>query len=520
MPSRSPLSSFTSDRRLAPRRLAGQLARAVAALVVLICGGTVLSFALTGTAHSAENPRKPNVVVILADDLGWGSLGCYGAPVSMIRTPNIDRLAREGRRFTDASSTASVCTPSRYSLLTGSYCWRTQLKRDALSTFAPLLIRPGRLTLASMLHELGYRTAAIGKWHLGYGTAARTDYTQTLRPGPLEVGFDDHFGVPSNHGDVTGVYVDNDHVLGLMSTVLAPSGAANYRGNKYIGLDAPHRVDQEVMTVLTARATEWLERQDASRPFFLFYAPVAIHEPVTPSSKTAGTSGIGLLGDWIHELDQSVGQVLEVLDRRGMADDTLVVFTSDHGGVYEPTQKRPETDAINAGFKPNGPFRGGKLSVWQGGFQVPLVVRWPGHVPSGSTSHEMTSLVDVLATVASLVGFRLPPPASAAEDSYDMSADWLGQKHTPIRSDMITHSCDGNFVLRQGPWKYIEGKPAPGTPERIVKIRKKEFVRALYNLADDVHEEHNLLAEHPDIADRLQAQLDAERDRGFTRPGE
>ena len=210
--------------------------------------------------------------------------------------------------------------------------------------------------------------------------------------------------------------------------------------------------------------------------------------------------------------------MLDALDRQGLAQDTLIVFSSDHGGVNEPNQKRPETDAINAGFKPNGPFRGGKLSVWQGGFRVPLLVRWPGHVSAGTTCDEMQSLVDVLATVASITGQRLPPPAEGAEDSYDISAAWLGREHSPIRPDMITHSCDGNFVLREGPWKYIEGKPAATTPPRIIKSRKKEFVRALYNLAEDPQEEHNVLAEHPDLADRLQAQLNQERNRGFTRP--
>jgi arylsulfatase A-like enzyme len=477
-------------------------------------------FAWAAAAAVCAAAPRPNVIVILADDLGYGSLGCYGAPASMIRTPNIDRLAREGRRFTDASSTASVCTPSRYSLLTGCYCWRTSLKRDALTTLAPLLMQPGRLNLASLLHGCGYRTAAIGKWHLGYGTAARVDFTQPLTPGPLDVGFDEHFGVPANHGDITGIYVENDHVSGLRSKTLMPTGAKNRAGGRYLGIDAPQRVDDQVMSVLTGKVTGWIEKQDRARPFFLYYAPVGVHEPITPPSQTAGTSGIGPFGDWIHELDRSVGQVLDTLDRQKLAENTLVIFTSDHGGVFEPRQKRPESDAINAGFKPNGPFRGGKLNVWEGGFRVPLLVRWPGHVPSGTHSDEMQSLVDVLATVASLVGQPLPPPADGAEDSYDMSAAWLGREHSPIRPDMIDHSCDGNFVLREGPWKYIEGKPAPSTPERILRIRKKEFVRALYNLHDDPHEEHDVLAEHPDLANRLQARLDAERDRGFTRPVE
>jgi arylsulfatase A-like enzyme len=457
-------------------------------------------------------------VLILADDLGWGSLGCYGADPALVRTPRLDRLAAEGRRFTDASTTSSVCSPTRYSLLTGRYCWRTSLKREVLNPSAPLHIETERLNLASMLKRQGYRTAAIGKWHLGYG-AGKTDYTQALRPGPLDIGFDYHFGVPSNHGDMTGIYVENDRVLGLRSSVLLTSDAKNAKGISGLGLDAPQRVDDEVMPTLTNKAVGWLEQQDAAQPFFLYYTPVAVHEPVTPSSETRGTSKAGSFGDWIHELDASVGRVLDALDRKGLAQNTLVLFTSDNGGVNEPTQQRPETDAIRAGFKPNGPLRGGKVSVYEGGFRVPYLLRWPGHVAAGTVCNEMISVADVLATLAAIVGEPLPPADRAAEDSYDVLSAWLGRESPgPLRPDMILHSCHGNFAIRQGPWKYIEGKSPADLPERILKIQNKQFQPQLYNLADDPQEQHSLFAEQPAVAERLQSLLDKQRQAGHSRP--
>jgi arylsulfatase A-like enzyme len=481
----------------------------------------VLLFALVGSPLSAADQPplgKPNIVIILSDDLGWGSVGCYGADPTMVRTPNIDRLAREGLRCTDASTSSSVCTPTRYSLLTGEYAWRTRLKFETLPHHAPLLIDPARLNLASMLKGQGYRTAAIGKWHLGYGNQTTTDYTQPLRPGPLELGFDYHFGVPSNHGDMTGIFVENDRVLGLRSAKLDPvSLPKRPKGGTFLGLDAPQRVDEDVTPTLTDRAVAWLEQQDNTHPFFLYYTPVAVHEPITPSAETRGTSSLGSFGDFIHDLDRSVGAVLAALERKGLTQNTIVLFTSDNGGVFAPTQERPETVAIRAGFMPNGPLRDGKVGCYEGGYRVPYIVRWPGHVPAGTTSNEMIGLVDTMATVAAIIHETLPPPSIAAPDSYNILPVWQGQKHEPIRPDMITHSCFGIFSIRQGNWKYLEGKPAPGLPQRILQIRKKDFQPRLFDLAADLKEEHDLLAQQPEVAARLQKLLDQQREQGFSR---
>ncbi len=485
-------------------------------LLVLLSG---IGF-LGSLSRAADSARSPNIVIILSDDYGWGSVGCYGADTNLIRTPNLDRLASEGRRFTDANTTSSVCTPTRYSLLTGRYCWRTSLKHYVLGTQSPLLIEPGRLNLASLLKPHGYATAAIGKWHLGYGTNRPVNFTKELKPGPLELGFDYHFGVPGNHGDNTGVYVENHHVFGLRSDKLAARdpAATNSPGAPVLGLDAPQRVDVEVMPLLTTKAVEWLGQQSAAKPFFLYFTPVAVHNPVTPSAKTKGTSNVGNYGDWIHELDESVGRVLDALDQNGFAKNTVVLFTSDNGAECYATVPDGSTLAINAGLKVCGPFRGGKQDVWEGGFRVPYIVRWPGHVPAGTSCDEMLSLVDTLATVAAIVRAPLSSLKVGAEDSYNMLPAWLGRKYDgPIRPDMIVHSAGGNFALRQGPWKWIEGKLHPQARQWYFTIQKDQTKPQLYNLTADKSETSNLLAQNAEVAKRLEDLLNRYRDQGFSR---
>jgi arylsulfatase A-like enzyme len=467
-------------------------------------------------APAAPSTQRPNIVYILSDDLGVGAVNCYHAPTNLVRTPNIDRLAREGRRFTDANTPASVCSPTRYGAMTGRYCWRTPLKHEVLGVGDPLWIEPTRLTVASLLKRHGYRTAAIGKWHLGYGSTKPVNFTAALRPGPQDIGFDYHFAVPSNHGDVTGVFVDNEWVFGLRSANLVPFGKCYYGGRPFMGIDAPQREDEKVMDVLTDKAVAWLEKQDARNPFFLYFTPVAVHEPSTPSQKTKGTSRAGTYGDWIHELDASVGRILDALDRLKLADNTLVIFTSDNGGVLINTGgDRPEAAAYDAGLRVSGPWRGRKHSIYEGGFRVPFLARWPGRVPAGTVCGETISLVDTLATVAAIAGDKLPPAAEGAEDSRNVLPALLGQKSDrPLRPDMIVHSADGVFAVRRGPWKWIEGVSSKPKPP---PVRSAEFKPQLYNLADDPAEQRDLLADRADIARELAVYLDTARQRGFTR---
>ncbi|MES2308572.1 MAG: arylsulfatase [Verrucomicrobiota bacterium] len=381
-------------------------------------------------AQTRSANHSPNIIVILADDFGWGSLNSYGAPETLIKTPHIDRLAQEGRRFTDANTTSSVCTPSRYSVLTGRYCWRSSLKFETLDPNAPLLIEPERLTIPSLLKSQGYETAAIGKWHLGFGKEKKVDFRDLLSPGPLEIGFDYYFGIPQNHGDNTGVYVEDHSVYGLRSRNFIDAGTSPY-GRKYIGIDAPQRTDKEVMSVLTEKATAWLKKQTPEKPFFLYYAPAAVHFPITPSDKNAGTSGCGLYGDFIHDLDQSVGTLLDLLDKSNLSQNTIVLFTSDNGGVLRTSGKSDEAKAYAMGLHVNGDFKNGKHSIYQGGSRVPYIVRWPGKVPAGTLCDEPVSLVDTLATVSNLLHVPLSDPSKGAEDSFNVLPAWMGTPYTP-----------------------------------------------------------------------------------------
>ncbi len=486
----------------------------------------VLLFALLGLACLAAAADRPNIVVILSDDYGWGSVGCYGANPELVKTPNLDRLAREGRRFTDANTTSSVCSPTRYALMTGRYCWRTSLISEVLSTVAPLHIETTRLTMASMLKSQGYQCAAVGKWHLGYGTAERCDYTKELKPGPLEIGFDDHFGVPSNHGDMAGVYVENHWVAGLNrqspsqpSPPYVTMGQQKGKPAKTLDLNAPKRVDEDVMATLTDRIVNWIGQQSAQKPFFVYFTPVAVHNPITPSKATAGKSKGGPFCDFIADLDLSVGRVLEVLDQKGFAKDTLVIFTSDNGGVNKPENANlVQTDAQKAGLKPVGPFRGGKHDVWEGGFRVPYLVRWPGHVPAGTVCDETISLVDTLASVAKITGYSLPKVSEGAEDSHDVSKAWLGQKYEgSLRPDLIVHSADGVFAIRKGPYKWIEGLPADDVKPAAKRAHAAQHQRMLYKLDEDIAEQREISAAKPEVARELEALLNRYRDGGYSR---
>jgi arylsulfatase A len=469
--------------------------------------GIVLLMIL-GSASVAVD--RPSIVIILADDLGYGSLNSYGADEAHIRTPNIDRLARSGRRFTDANTPSSVCSPTRYGLLTGRYDWRTDKKHGVLNTNDPLHIETSRPTIASLLKSAGYRTAAIGKWHLGYGTE-KADFTKELSPGPLDIGFDYHFAVPQNHGDASGVYVRNREVVGLRSDRRLSLGKSPY-GRDYVGIDAPQRVDEHVMDELTTEAVSWLDQQRPDTPFVLYFAPVAIHFPYTPSNQTKGASGTGLYGDWIHELDLSVGRILDTLDQKKVAKDTLVIFTSDNGGVLMTEGDRPEAEAYRAGLRCNGDWRGRKHSIYEGGFRVPFLVRWPGRVEPGTVCDETINLVDMYATIAALMDHPVSPNEAVAEDSFNVLPAFLGTPRTqPLRSSMIVHSPNGNFAIRCGPWKYIEGQPSPTLKQPPQRV---ELHAQLYNLQDDPGEQNNVIDDHPEVTKRLATLLERQRADG------
>jgi len=473
---------------------------------------------------ATNNSGRPNIVVILSDDYGWGSLGCYGAPGG-VKTPNLDRLAKEGRRFTHAYASGSVCSPTRYGLMTGRYYWRTSVKDgEVLPGNAPLHIETTRTTLASLCQAQGYRTGGFGKWHLGMGTQTHTDWSGELQPGPLDIGFDYFFGMGSNPWSGPHSFIENRSVIGAMPGQPVIVAGGGREDNRTSGIRQPWKED-EIMQTLTKKVTGWIEQQaKGSAPFFVYYAPNAVHEPVAPNRRFSG-SPYGKYGDFIHELDWSVGEVLATLDRLKLADNTLVIFTSDNGGVVNPSNPNA-AQAMQAGLPINGPLKGGKHSEWEGGFREPFIVRWPGRVPAGTVSEQVIGLPDVLATLAAV--FNAPLTKGNAEDSWNaLRAFTEATPGSPVREFMILQAADATYAIRMGDWKLVERVGAPRFEHRNAKkaaaAAKKAKARPkhdeLYNLKTDPAETKDVAGENPDIVARLKARLNEARERGFTRSG-
>jgi arylsulfatase A len=491
------------------RRMAG------VALVLLLA-------AIQGVrARAAASPR-PNIVVILADDLGYGDLSCYGA--TKVRTPHCDRLAREGMRFTDAHSPASVCTPTRYNLLTGRYAWRTWEPHSCVWSDDPLLIEDGRLTVAGLLKSAGYRTACIGKWHLGFGRPGMPgwddrlgpDYNGELRPGPLEVGFDYFFGIP-HVGQFPHVFIENHRVVGLrpddpLRLIPDPrtAGRRSYRDRLNLtpahtftgGQDAFYQ-HEELALRLTGKAVAWIEAQ-TKEPFFLYFALRNVHAPLKPNPRFRGHSEIGVYGEFLQEMDWCVGEVLGALDRRGLASNTLVVFSSDNGAVQ--MGHRPADIVDYQGHKANGPLRGQKTEAYEGGQRVPLLVRWPGRVRAGAASAALVALTDVLATVAELL--ERPLPADAGEDSFSFLPALLGRPPSgPVRDTLVMSSNQGLWAIRQGNWKLILGQGGGGLGWKTARNDPNQPPGQLYHLGDDLGERTNVYDRYPQKVTELKALL-------------
>jgi arylsulfatase A-like enzyme len=490
----------------------------------LTCGLLALLLAAAaGPQAAAADPARPNILLILADDYGYGSLGCDGGP-SDLKTPNLDRLAREGRRFTQAYAPGSVCSPTRYGLMTGRYYWRTSIKDgEVLPGNGPLHIETDRLTLASLCHGAGYRTAAFGKWHLGLTNARITDWSVLLKPGPLELGFDTFFGMAANPWNGPHRFIE-DHEVTLKIPAQPVVVHGNAAGATTSGITRPWD-EHQITATLTEKAVAWLEQQNRNheKPFFLYFAHTAVHRPVAPNPKYTG-SPYGIYGDFIEELDGSVGRLLDALDRLGVADNTLVIFSSDNGGVV--VHNAEHAIAQDAGLKINGPLRGGKHDIWEGGFREPTLVRWPGNVPAGTVSDQVLCLTDILATLAGILGVELRP--GQAEDSFDARAAFFGTGSAsakPVRDHVILQDAHATYAIRMGDWKLVERVGAPSvTPRNQAAAKKQAAARQkaaphdeLFNLADDPAETKDVHAAHPEVVARLRKTLDDARRRGRTR---
>jgi arylsulfatase A len=483
--------------------------------------GVLVFLILSAVAQLSPGQDSPNIVIILADDLGYGSANCYGAELRHIRTPNIDRLAKEGMQFLDANAPGSVCTPTRYALLTGRYAWRGRLKHGVLSPpEGPLLIEPELITLPKYLKDHGYQTAQIGKWHLGYTNleVVKDLSAQTLEPGPRSLGFDYHFGVPNNIDWLPKVYVENESIWGLRSKGKNPYGKSSYKGRPYHGYDAPQRVTKNVTQDLSDAAMNWISksvRQNPEQPFFLYFAPVGVHNPISPGDRWRGSSGVGAYGDYIHDVDYSVGEVMDALAYSGVLDETIVIFTSDNGGDVGGVE---EQLAREKGFMNNGTLRGDKHTIWEGGFKVPFVVRWPKAIKAGTQSDRMINVVDIFATLQQVVGGDVLDPQTAAADSFSFYSDLVSDtSKATSRETMVLNSVIGVIAIRMGDWKYIEGKAAKSLTASQQKHFSEELMPRLHNLKQDPAEAQNVIDQFPEIAQHMQQTLERIRSEGSER---
>ena len=483
------------------------------------------------SARLSAVESKPNIVIIFADDLGYGDVGCYGA--TKVKTPNIDRLATQGRMFTDAHSASAVCTPSRYALITGEYPARKNL-------YPPVFLKTGLLidtrqqTIASVMKDAGYATACIGKWHLGFGKG-QPNWNGELKPGPLELGFDYYFGVPVVNSHPPFVYVENHNVVGLVPDdpfVFGKKAKTRVFPEKMGitqigGADAAHkRYDDEMVgTTLTEKAVSWIKKQKEN-PFFLYLATTNIHHPFTPHPRFKGTSDCGRYGDFIHELDWILGEIVQVLDEQGLADNTLVIFTSDNGGMFNQGGQ----DAWAAGHTLNGKLLGFKFDAWEGGHRVPFIARWPGNIPAGTKSSQLICNVDMLATLAALTGSNLKE--GQGQDSVNILPALTGDPEKPLREQLLLAGRQPtHLAMRKGKWMYIGAQGGGGFTARtrdahafggpaVISFIKRENsdiengrIKAnappaqLYDLEADPYQTTNVYREHPEVVKEMQALL-------------
>jgi len=477
-------------------------------------------------AASAAGDR-PNIVIILADDFGVGDIQAH-YPHNKIATPYLDRFVRQGMSFTDAHSPSAVCSPTRYGLLTGRYAWRTRLQEWVIAAYEPPLISPNRPTLPGFLKKHGYQTACIGKWHLGWEWPGpqpsrmtevkngqknlQWDFTKSIHGGPTHRGFDYYFGVDlPNLPPFT--FIENDRVVIQPTTrfKLDPSeGIVLPRG--FVGAPtAPGWRFQKILPELTRRAVQQIhDRAKQDAPFFLYFSMTSPHEPVVPSPKFRGKSGIAPIADFVMETDWSAGQVIKAIDEAGIADNTIVIFTADNGHSHYTGWN----DLVKAGHMPSGPYRGHKGDVWEGGHRVPLVVRWPKRIESGKRSSQMICLTDLFATCAAIVGADLP--TNGAEDSFSFLQSALGKPGVDRRRTLVNHSNHGEFAYRDGPWKLVFKMSG----RNLKQSRGKPTVAKLYHLDADISEHNDLSGKHPKIVQQMTEGLKRLIARGTSRAGQ
>jgi len=494
--------------------------------------GLIVALFCSFSSLAKHKKKAPNIVFILADDLGYGDVSCLNEH-SKVHTPNIDKLASEGVLFTDAHANAAVCTPSRYGILTGQYAWRSRLKHMVLMPWEAPLVEDEDITIPEILKESGYYTACVGKWHLGwewnttdgselsftdeerfksgYMTlmkqckqfSKKINWDEPIIKGPTDVGFDYYFGddVP-NFPPYT--WIENKQVL------QKPTARKPYSMYGDGGVMAPGWQHEQVMPVITAKAQEVIRQQSKTeQPFFLYWALTAPHTPVVPLDKYKGQSGAGLYGDFIVEMDDFIGQVLATIDSCGIADNTIVIFTSDNGPEFETKDARwgqkPEVE--KHGHLSSYVYRGIKRDIWEGGHRVPLIVKWPTKIKPGQKSDKTVCFTDFMATLASMAGSKMPD--KAGQDSYDFSGE-LYPKLSFIkkRKSVVLSGEQYLFAIKKGKWKFIEGSSYKGNTSLYKLPRTDEILQdALYNMEDDLGETINLIDAFPKKTEELKQLL-------------
>ncbi len=462
---------------------------------------------------------KPNIVFILADDMGYGDVQALN-PQSKIPTPHLNRLAKEGMTFSDAHSPSAVCTPTRYGVITGRYCWRSRMKRGVLGGYSAPLIEKNRPTVGSVLQQAGYHTAAIGKWHLGMNMTRRAggkpgkerwdgdgnvDFTKPIADSPVTRGFHEYFGVSASLDMAPYVWIENDH---FAKAPTLQQAAVKFPGFVRRGPRSDDFEFEKGLDVLAARAAGFLQRMAKEKKTFFLYLPLTgPHKPVTPHLRFKGKTGLGPYGDFVMNLDDTVGQVLKALDDTGLAGNTLVMFTSDNGSFMH--RKDDEPDHVTEPNKQqytskhhtaNGPWRGTKADVWEGGHHVPFFVRWPGKVKAGSECARVITHTDLFATAAAVAGAKIPEGAAA--DSFSFLPLLLGDEKNYSRPPVIHHSASGMFAIRDGDWKLVLGNGSGGRQAPKGKPFAKPYFLA--NMKTDSDEQKNFAPKESKTVERLE----------------
>lgn len=462
----------------------------------------------TLTLLASALSAQPNILFILADDMGYGDVGALN-PNSSIPTVHLDRLAREGMTFSDAHSPSSVCTPTRYGIVTGRYCWRSRLKRGVLNGYGTPLIEADRLTVASFLRDQGYRTGVVGKWHLGLGFAKegkKFDFSKPVSNGPHTHGFDFSHVIPASLDFPPYLYIRNGTITEFPSI---EQSAKKFPGFLRKGERAPDLTIENCLDDLAREAAAFIDRESRTeQPFFLYLPLTAPHKPVSPHRRFVGKTKLGPYGDFVVQVDATVGKVLAALDKANLADKTLVIYTSDNGSFMYRQERGDDhvTDNTIQAYSPgnhtaNGELRGTKADIWEAGHRVPFFARWPTKIQAGTVTDTTICLTDFFATAAELIGADIPE--GAAPDSYSFSHLMLGQEMHRIRPPVINHSVAGMFAIRRGAWKLVLGNGSGGRQSPRGKAFAKPY--QLFDLSQDLAEQNNLIESQAKIAAELEA---------------